>query len=139
MAGSIIVGTDGSPQAAKAVAWAADLANRLGAELVVTHVFETDPATLPGGYVSLPQEELDRLRTAARQKLETEWSAAAAKSGARWRTLPVDGNAAGALIDLARREGAAQIVVGSRGRGGFAEMLFGSVAQPVPVTVVPEG
>ena len=62
MSDVIVAGTDGSPQAAKALNWAAAVAKRLGAELLVAHVFETDPAKLPGGYVVLPEDELKRLR-----------------------------------------------------------------------------
>ncbi len=56
----IIVGTDGSNKAEKAVRWASDLAKNLAAELLVVHVFETDPVKLPGGYVVLPEEQLNQ-------------------------------------------------------------------------------
>jgi nucleotide-binding universal stress UspA family protein len=41
----------------------------------------------------------------------------------------VMGNPAAALMDTAERVGAAMIVVGSRGRGGFTRLLLGSVSE----------
>lgn len=143
VADPIIVGTDGSPQSGKAVAWAANLATTLGTELLVVHVFEVDPAKLPGGYTVLSQEGLTQLRTKSRDHLESECSADARKANIRFRTLLLDGNAAAALMELAERENAGLIVVGNRGRGGFAELLLGSVGHhlvqhsPIPVTIVP--
>ena len=144
MSDVIVAGTDGSPQAAKALNWAAAVAKRLGAELLVVHVFETDPATLPGGYAILPEDELKRLRDGIQQKLQNEWCAAARAASVRYRSIMVDGNVAGALMNLAEGEKAILIVVGSRGRGGFAELLLGSVGHHlvqhsrIPVTIVPD-
>lgn len=139
----IVVGTDGSGTAESAVAWAGDLAAALEAELLVVHVFEADPARLPGGYVVLPEDELHHLRERAKQRLDGEWTACLGPISARCRTLLIEGNAAGALIDVAEREKADLLVAGNRGRGGFAELLLGSVGHQlvqhakVPVTIVP--
>lgn len=139
----IVVGTDGSAPADKAVDWAAELARISNAEVLLVHVFETDPAALPGGYVVLPQEELDRMREATGSRLAREWSKALQRSGTRWRPILLEGSPAGGLLDLADREDADLIVVGSRGRGGFAQLLLGSVGHhltqhaSIPVVIVP--
>jgi nucleotide-binding universal stress UspA family protein len=139
----IVVGTDGSTAATNAVTWAAELAKSLEAELLLVHVFEIDPARLPGGLVVLPQEEWDRLRDESRERLEGDWSAPLRQSGARSRAILLDGNAAAALMEMAERKTAGLIVVGNRGRGGFAELLLGSVGHQlvqysrIPVAIVP--
>lgn len=139
----IVVGTDGSTAAAHAVAWAADLAAQLQAELLLVHVFEIDPARLPGGLVVLPKEEWDRLREESRAKLDGDWSVPLRQSGARSRAILLDGNAAAALMQVAEQENAGLIVVGNCGRGGFAELLLGSVGHHlvqhsrVPVVIAP--
>ena len=67
---------------------------------------------------------------------------AATSIGTRFTMLLEIGDSAGALI-MPPEESADLIVVGSRGRGGFREMLPGSVGHhlthhsPVPVVIVP--
>ncbi|MGE5269623.1 MAG: universal stress protein [Thiohalocapsa sp.] len=135
----IIVGTDGSEPATRAVEWAAALAAQLGAEVVAVHVFTIDPAKLPGGYAVLPEAEWNRLRENSRKLLNGEWSEPLSRSGIPFRTALEAGSPAGALIEAARRENADLIVVGNRGRGGFRELLGHHLTHysPVPVTIVP--
>lgn len=139
----IIVGTDGSKAAGNAVACATRLAAITDSELVIAHAFELDPANLPGGYAALPPEELRRLRGIAEKRLREEWSRAAHDARVHWKSIMLDGNAAAALLELADVEKAGLIVVGNRGRGGFAKLLLGGVAYhitqhaTVPVMIVP--
>ncbi len=80
------------------------MAGQLNAEPLVVHAFEIDPAKLPGGYVVLPQGDLDRLRAESLERLEGSWSVQIDASCARHRKLLIDGDAAGVLIDAAQRE-----------------------------------
>lgn len=143
MINRIVVGTDGSTQAMAATRWAAELANQLGGELLIVHVFEVDPVKLPGGYISLPPEQLEAVRTAAQKHLDGPWSDTACGICSRSRTILEAGNAAESLIDVAQREMADLLVVGNRGRGGFAGLLLGSVGHRltqharIPVTIIP--
>lgn len=140
----IIAGTDGSAHATHAVRWATELARRMGSELLLAHVVERDPIALAGGYAVLPDNELQQLRDAARAHLETDWSDAPRAAAVRWRPLLLDGNAAAALMRAAEAERADLLVIGNRGRGGFAELLLGSVGHQlvhqarIPVTIVPD-
>jgi nucleotide-binding universal stress UspA family protein len=133
--GRIVVGTDGSPAATAAVMWAVDEADRRNAELVVVHAWDYPYSSELGS-----PEAFDLTRVDAALVLED----AVAKCRDRGR-VPVDGrlvNGAPAKAILEASADAELVVVGSRGRGGFRSLLFGSVAHTVaahaacPVVVV---
>ncbi len=111
MSDTIVVGTDGSSQAAVALEWAADLARRLGAGLLVVHVFETDPSNLPGGSVILSENDLARMKEQCGASLEKEWTEPARRAGADYSCELPEGNAAEILIDLAELRNAKMRVV----------------------------
>ena len=91
--------------------------------------------------IELPDNWLDDLR----QRLENEWSAPLKQAGIRYRTVFETGSRgpAATLIAVAKDEHADLIVTGSRGLGGFGELLLGSVSHqlvlhaPMPVVVIP--
>jgi len=118
---ALVVGVDGSPQARDALAWAADEAERRGAELVVVGVAPDRPDRVP--------------EWADHADVEVSWQAvvddAVGLAGTRCPDLAVHGQVRwGAAADeLVEAGGAADLlVVGSRGSGGFAGLLIGSVA-----------
>jgi nucleotide-binding universal stress UspA family protein len=137
----IVVGVDGSEPAHEALRWAVAEAVVREAELEVVHVWHY-PSNLMStvGYVS-PVDVAD-FDVAARTELAkvlhsvdlTELSMPVVQ------TL-VCGVPASELIGAAK--GADLLVVGSRGRGGFAGLLLGSVSQqvahhaPCPLVIVP--
>jgi nucleotide-binding universal stress UspA family protein len=121
----VIVGVDGSPQAEAALRWAARIAKAEGASIQVVCAWEYATgygwATVPMGY-SLE----DDMKELAQTSINAVFG----------DTPPVDlsvsvveANPAQALI--AAGKNALMIVVGSRGRGGFAGLLLGSVSQKV--------
>jgi nucleotide-binding universal stress UspA family protein len=97
---------------------------------------------LPGAYGwSALAVDADFDEAVARQRLSQELSEVlGAEGAASVRGLLVRGNTAEVLLTAA--EGAEALVVGSRGRGGFARALLGSVSQHVahhakcPVVIV---
>jgi nucleotide-binding universal stress UspA family protein len=140
----IAVGTDGSEPAMRAATWAADLAQQLGAGVVMAHVFTIDPARLPGGYITLPEPEWKALRGRYKAHLEGPWSEACARLRIDFEVIIVDGqDVAKNLISVAQEKECGLIVVGTRGASGLREMLLGSVSyhvvhlSPIPVVVVP--
>ena len=138
----ILVGLDGSTGSARALAWAIELAKALDGEIVAVHVVELlTPSALGLGLapIELPDDWVDDLRS----RFENEWSAPLKQSGVRYRTVFETGAPAPALIAIAREEQPDLIVTGSRGLGGFGELLLGSVSHQLvlhaklPVVVVP--
>ncbi len=138
-AGRIVVGIDGSGASERALRWAADQAVLAGAVLDVVHAWL--PA-YPLVAHDLFEDQALLEDTAHRQLLDAVARVRAevhGLSGIRER-LELE-HPATAL--LAAAEGADLLVVGTRGRGGFAGLLLGSVSQrclthaPCPVAVVP--
>jgi nucleotide-binding universal stress UspA family protein len=138
--GRIVVGVDGSEAANVALRWAAAEAGRRGAALDVVHAWMT-PYPLAAYDMSLDPAELD---AAARTMLDTVvddvlTTMDSPPSDVRRLVLQDEGAAALSVV----AEGAGLLVVGSRGRGGFSDLLVGSVSlkaaqtAPCPVVVVP--
>ncbi|WP_040491152.1 universal stress protein [Ilumatobacter nonamiensis] len=123
--GRVVVGTDGSDPAGRAVEWAVEEANRRRCELVVAHAW-TPTARLigegtgRGGRMHEVGAELVLEHAVRRVRDMGDASA---------KPALVQGGASQVLLDLS--ETADLVVVGSRGRGGFRSMLFGSVAHAV--------
>ncbi|MEO3860343.1 universal stress protein [Acrocarpospora sp. B8E8] len=134
----IVVGVDGSPASLAAVEWATDDAVRTRAPLRIVFVLDRYPYEI----VKFPDHNLgDQLtRSAARILDQAEQTANARRPGMAVTTEVIEGRPAEVLRELAA--GAAELVVGTRGMGGFARALLGSVSThvaghaPGPVVVV---
>jgi nucleotide-binding universal stress UspA family protein len=136
-----VVGVDDSRGARAALAWAAQHAAATGGRLRVIHAYE-----FPIAWIDDRAPEL--LKWTQRARREAEEAAERVVSdvlepGQREgvEVEVVEGSPADVLHDQSRE--AAVVVVGSRGRGGFAGLLLGSVSQRVaqhavcPVVIVP--
>ena len=139
---TIIVGVDGSDASERALHWALEEARLRGAVLEVVHAWPHPHAPLPGYRPSLAPESVRAMREAAKELVEDIVAGLPAElSGIDVRAFEVEGPPAQALLDAA--QGADLLVVGSRGRGGFAGLLLGSVSQQCahharcPVVIVP--
>jgi nucleotide-binding universal stress UspA family protein len=121
----VVVGVDGSPASIAALRKAAELAGATGSPLrvVAAWMYPSSPnyPYLPDGWS--PEDDARRSLDAA--------IAAAFPDGepAGLDREVVEKNAASALIDESRS--ASMVVVGSRGHGGFAGLLLGSVSSAV--------
>jgi nucleotide-binding universal stress UspA family protein len=124
--GWIVVGTDGSDPSRAALRWAATEARRRGTGLRVVTCWSYP--MLPWGPYQPPLSHQD-FEVEAREVAEREVEEVL---GPDRRSLDVEiavleGPASLRLLDF--DEAAELIVVGSRGRGGFAGLLLGSVSQ----------
>jgi len=138
----IVVGVDGSAHSARAVSWCATYAPALGAEVVVVHVINVPIPLAMGPYYTYPgltPEQRDEVRDVAAR----DWCKQLADAGVRFRIVVIEGNPAGAIMQTASSEQADLVVVGRRGRGGFAELLLGSTSHQLshhldrPLVLVP--
>ena len=138
----IVVGIDGSESARKALRWAANEAALDGATIEVVRVWSypyyADPV---GGIYPLTnltevteQRERELLDEEIRTVLGTDSTLTVVKTLRCGSTAPE-------LLEASK--GADMLVLGSRGRGGFASMLLGSTSMhcvhhaACPVIVVP--
>lgn len=156
----ILVPTDGSEHAEKALGVACDIASKFGARLRLLHVLDHRPSPSHLGAVV----DIDKLSADARrafdeflgspgmavegayvpsslpasvltevgeQILARAKQTAIEKGIAEVDTELRDGNAASAILDTARRDAADLIVMGMRGLGELEGMLIGSVSYKV--------
>lgn len=123
---AIVAGVDGSASALHAVRWAAHEAARRGVPLRLLHVCRLLPVRHPR-QVAPPAEYRNAILDQGRHFLtEAEEAAWHAEPGLAVSTDMHDGIAADVLIRETRT--ARLVVLGSRGLGGFAAMLLGSVS-----------
>ena len=139
----IVVGVDGSEGAKRALAWAADEARLRGAPLKVVLAWHWPAAALAGAAWSGVDSQLtDEFRKSARKRLDDLCAELAPRlEGVAVERTVVEGPAAACLIAAAAE--ADLLVVGTRGHGGFTDLLLGSVSQqcahhsPCPIVIVP--
>jgi nucleotide-binding universal stress UspA family protein len=132
----IVAGTDGSDRSLRAVEWAAHEAALRGAALRIVAVPALPPRMSwqrePHG---TPDTVADTIRRSYEQALATAAGCAAkTEPGVAVDTALLPGSPARALVDAAA--GASMLVVGSRGAGGFAALVLGSVSRYVATSAL---
>lgn len=136
----IVVGNDGSDNAIEALEAAAQIAASFGAELVVAHVWHLPPTA----YVGAPYAPLDlsQQMEETKKRATDRASEILSRHNAVAKAVELEGNPADAMIDLAEKEEADLIVVGSRGIGAVERFVLGSTSErivrhsPCPVLVM---
>jgi nucleotide-binding universal stress UspA family protein len=135
----IVVGVDGSPPSRAALSWAAAEAADHGADLLVVSVWEP-PLIPPGGSPSVGHLPGRTKETAADDLVALIREELGENPPVLVQPRVTEGNPAHALIESS--EDADLLVVGTRGHGGFAGLVLGSVSQQVaahakcPVAVI---
>ena len=131
---SIIVGTDGSDTAGKAVRHAIGLALALGASLKIVSAYE--PASdqqLRGEQTQVPRDLQWTLspRSDVLALLEQAGTVAAEAGLVDVDTFARQGDAADAILDVAEEQEADLIIVGNKGMTGAKRFVLGSVPNKV--------
>ncbi len=130
MYNSIVVGTDGSETAQRAVAEACALTAALGGVLHLVSAYEPLRGARIVGAPPGAAEVWDVKPDAAVQAVVEEAASTARMRGVEVEVHTVTGDPADALLEVAEREKAGLIVVGNRGMHGVSRML-GSVPNKI--------
>lgn len=137
----IVVGIDGSEGSAHALRWAFEEAKLRKTGIVAVHAW-----TMPGppgriGFYAEPFQDPEPFRVGAEKAMESFLAETLPeRNDVEVELRVVQGLPAEELVAAA--DGAELLVVGSRGHGGFASLLLGSVGQQCahhascPVTIV---
>lgn len=132
----IVVGVDGSENSEHALRWAVEEARLRGAELALVLAWQLPLIGIPGAF------DRDELEQQAKEVLGQELAEIGSSDGARVGQFVVEGDPSACLISACERTDANLLVLGSRGREGFAGLRLGSVSQecalhaPCPVVIV---
>lgn len=136
----VLVGVDGSPTSERATEFAFDEASRRGVELLALHAW-SDMPILGFPSINWSPAETENIKSAEKEVLAERLAGFAERyPNVSVRRVVVADRPSYQLLKHA--ESAQLVVVGSHGRGGFAGMLLGSVANAVvnsacvPVVVV---
>ena len=131
---SIVVGTDGSDTAAKAVREAADLAAKVGASVYLVSAYEPvskqrlreEARQVPGDLQHMinPREDVEALLREAEELVKDAGVADVHR-------LAREGDPADAILDVAEENDLDLIVVGNKGMSGAKRFLLGSVPNRV--------
>lgn len=136
----ILLPTDGSEHSTKTVQYAIDLAKSLGASVDVVYAYQT--ATSLRKRASMLLEEYKKAFEEDAKEIVTEVVERLKADGITVSATISEGLPAEAILRAIEEIKPDLVVMGSRGEGGFANMLLGGVAEHVvhystaPVLVV---
>jgi nucleotide-binding universal stress UspA family protein len=129
----ILIATDGSELAGKALAHGFTLAKAIGAKATAVTVTEPWTAVAPGEIaIAFPVSEYDAAASAGAKEVLSAAEAIAKKQGIACETLHIkDRFPAEGILEAASAKGCDLIVIASHGRRGIAKLLLGSQAVEV--------
>ena len=127
MYASIVVGTDGSTGAGKAVTHAATLAAQTGAHLHIGSAAPTMPIVATP-YAVVPMDDWRQASEQAVRSALERGAALAEQAGATVTTHALGGDPADALLSLCEEVDADLLVLGNRGMHGARRFFLGSVS-----------
>jgi nucleotide-binding universal stress UspA family protein len=136
---TVVVGVDGSDGAQDALRFAVEEARLRGAVVRAVMTWDLETLAYTAGAWG-PMVDPTGVEESTRAALDAAVDKAEADGAATIERVVANGPPARVLVEQAR--GADMLVVGSRGHGGFAGLLLGSVGQqcaqhaPCPVTIV---
>jgi nucleotide-binding universal stress UspA family protein len=126
----ILVPTDGSEHALKAIEIASDIALKYAATIYLLHVVSPPVILHEAAFPAM--EEMQRALEEDGKKIIEEAERETKKLGVKdVRSTVSQGDPASRIIEFARTEGVDMVVIGSRGLSGMKGFLLGSVSHKV--------
>ena len=132
----IVVGVDGSEHGNAALRWAVEEAEVHNGEIVAVFAWQMPFIGIPGAF---DRDEMERV---CKTFIEETVASVVPKSRVPITRLVGQGDVSAVLIEASK--GADMLVLGSRGRGGFAGLKLGAVSNECvqhascPVTIIKE-
>jgi nucleotide-binding universal stress UspA family protein len=129
----ILFCTDFSEDAHWAFTYALQLAKRFKSKLLILHV-TPEPVHPEQLSIYLPQEKLDELRISQKKEIDQQLKTRYIKKmrGFKdYKAVLKEGEPFVEIIQIAKKESADLIVMGTHGRSGLDHILFGSTAEKV--------
>jgi universal stress protein A len=142
----ILVPVDYSVHSLKAVGYAAELAQRLGANLDIVHVWDRPTYISDAVLVGHGAEQrslAEMIRENAKTEMKEFLSKVTLATGVTTTDRLLSGDPASVILKELDAQKYDLVVIGTHGRGGLAHLLLGSVAEKlvrhskVPVLTVP--
>lgn len=129
----LLIATDGSDLAQKAVDQGVALAKVLGAKATAVHVTLPWTSVAVGEVaIALPPENYDKMTAESATRILALVTDAAKAAGVACTPVHIESNSpAEGIIHAAKEHGADLIVMSSHGRSGLARLLLGSEANEV--------
>ena len=133
MINTILAAIDGSGPADKALAMAAELAQKHNAKLVLLTAYNRDyaPEVSGAGMVASTGSDAEFEKKVAEEIVAAAAAKAEAAGADNVLTLAPEGDATWQILKAADAEKADMIVLGSHGHGTFVSLLLGSVSTKV--------
>jgi nucleotide-binding universal stress UspA family protein len=139
--GTIVVGVDGSEHAERALDWAIEEAKLRGCGLNLVSAWHV-PAAVYGsvGFAPPVDQSVQETFEEVAEKVAEAAAGRVRAAGVEAEATVRQGQAAEVLVEVAAN--AEMLIVGSRGHGGFAGLLLGSVSAqcahhtPCPLVIV---
>ena len=125
----VIVGVDGSTESNKALRFAFERASRTGEEVIAVYGYRVHRSSRSVFELGVTDDTLERMEAAERFLAEAVAGLADEYPDVKLETQAIPQAPARVLVDCSY--GASLLVVGSRGRDAFSELLLGSVSQHV--------
>jgi nucleotide-binding universal stress UspA family protein len=140
--GKLVVGVDGSAGSRAALAWALNEAGRRDAEVEAVFAWAVPSFAYAAPGAVLPDPET--MAAEGTELLEQALALVSAATQAKVHTRVREGRPSDVLQEVADEPDVRLLVVGSRGHGGLAELVLGSVSHAVshhvrkPLVIIPK-